>query len=86
MWARNGSCLGNPNILLDVRDSVDFGNTMNHFLKEQNNGSFLFQNSKKCSVESQKALGDSKFPNRAFIPSKRKLPKPWENDLYKPAQ
>lgn len=37
------SCFGNSNILLYERDSVDFGNTMNHFLKEQIIETFLFQ-------------------------------------------
>jgi hypothetical protein len=29
------SCLGNSNVLLYERGSVDFGTIMNHFLKEQ---------------------------------------------------
>lgn len=55
LWrsAKSNSCFGNSNILLCERDSVGFGNTVNHFLKEKNNGSFSIQVSKKCSLKAE---------------------------------
>lgn len=55
LWrsTKSNSCFGNSNILLYERNSVGFGNIMNHFLKEQNNGSFSIQVSKKCCLKAE---------------------------------
>ena len=62
--AKSNSCFGNSNILLYGRDSVHFGKTMNHFLKENNFDQIiciLYNIPNHCSQNSHERLVMSPF-------------------------
>lgn len=64
---RENSCFGNSTIPLCERDSVGFGNTVNHFLKEQNNGSFSIPSFQEMLSKGRRHLGTPGHVQRPLL-------------------